>query len=80
MATWSLRRVSALVLREWARTDSMLGAEVTGDVMSHYIWGPRRPSWGIEMTLISSFMRNANRHAQLADVVSTLSPEKGTAL
>ena len=47
-----------------------LGAEIFADVMSHYIWGPRRPSWGIEMTLISSLMRNTNRHTQLADIVS----------
>ena len=48
------------------------GAEIFSDVMSHYIWGPRRPSWGIEMTLISSFMRNTNRHTQLADIVSKM--------
>ncbi|KAJ3514017.1 hypothetical protein NLJ89_g2615 [Agrocybe chaxingu] len=25
--------------------------EVTSDVLSHHIWGPRRKSWGIEMTI-----------------------------
>ena len=43
--------------------------EVIGDVLSHHLWGPRRKSWGIEMTLITSFMRNASRHSQLADIV-----------
>ncbi|KAF8586272.1 alpha/beta-hydrolase [Ramaria rubella] len=46
------------------------GAEITSDIMAHYIWGPRRPSWGIEMTLISSLMRNTGKHSQLADITT----------
>jgi hypothetical protein len=44
--------------------------EVTTDVLSHHIWGPRRKSWGIEMTILSSLFRNAGRHSALVDIVS----------
>jgi hypothetical protein len=49
-----------------------LGAatEVTGDVLSHHVWGPRKKSWGIEMTIVSSLMRGAGRHSTLVDIVS----------
>lgn len=38
------------------------------DVISHHVWGPRRKSWGIEMTILSSLMRDVSRHAALADI------------
>ncbi|KAJ7786580.1 Alpha/Beta hydrolase protein [Mycena metata] len=44
--------------------------EMTGAVISHSIWGPRRKSWGIEMTLITSFMRGAGRHSALVDIAT----------
>ena len=43
--------------------------EITGDVLSHHIWGPRKKSWGIEITIITSFMRGAARHTALVDIV-----------
>jgi hypothetical protein len=46
--------------------------EMTGDVLSHHIWGPRKKSWGIEMTIITSFMRGAARHTALVDIVCIL--------
>lgn len=51
---------------------SLLGTatEVTGDVLSHHVWGPRKKSWGIEMTIVSSLMRGAGRHSTLVDIVS----------
>ena len=54
------------------RLQSLLGAatEVTGDVLSHHVWGPRKKSWGIEMTIVSSLMRGAGRHSTLVDIVS----------
>ncbi|KAJ7170138.1 Alpha/Beta hydrolase protein [Mycena filopes] len=44
--------------------------EMTGAVISHNIWGPRRKSWGIEMTLITSFMRGAGTHSALVDIAT----------
>jgi hypothetical protein len=44
--------------------------EVTGDVLLHHVLGPRRKSWGIEMTIVSSLMRGAGRHSTLVDIVS----------
>ncbi|KAG2154560.1 Alpha/Beta hydrolase protein [Suillus clintonianus] len=38
------------------------------DVISHHVWGPRRKSWGIEMTILSSIMRDVSRHSALADI------------
>ncbi|KAH7886030.1 Alpha/Beta hydrolase protein [Phlebopus sp. FC_14] len=38
------------------------------DILSHHIWGPRRRTWGIEMTIISSLMRDVSRHSALADI------------
>ncbi|KZS93185.1 hypothetical protein SISNIDRAFT_411937 [Sistotremastrum niveocremeum HHB9708] len=44
--------------------------DMTRAFVSHHIWGPKRKSWGIEMTMISSFMRNAGNHSQLTDVTT----------
>ncbi|KAJ7193352.1 Alpha/Beta hydrolase protein [Mycena pura] len=44
--------------------------EMTGAVIAHTIWGPRRKSWGIEMTLITSFMRGAGRHSALVGIAT----------
>lgn len=44
--------------------------EIAGDVVSHSIWGPRRKLWGIEMTLISSLMRDVGRHSALVDITT----------
>ncbi|GAB1524182.1 hypothetical protein RhiTH_007335 [Rhizoctonia solani] len=38
------------------------------DFALHHTRGPRKKSWGIEMTLISSFMRGVARHTRLADI------------
>lgn len=43
------------------------------DILVHHIWGPRRRTWGIEMTVINSMMRDVSRHSSLADIVSDLS-------
>jgi hypothetical protein len=48
--------------------------EMTFDILSHHIIGPRKKSWGIEMTLITSFMRGAARHSSLIDIVCPPSP------
>ena len=42
------------------------------DVISHHLWGPRRKSWGIEMTIITSLMRDVSRHSALADIVGAI--------
>ncbi|EJD54866.1 hypothetical protein AURDEDRAFT_179911 [Auricularia subglabra TFB-10046 SS5] len=42
--------------------------ELATDFVYHHVYGPRRKSWGIEMTLISSFMRNMGTATHLADI------------
>jgi len=44
--------------------------EITSDVLSHHIWGPRRKTWGIEMTIITSLLRGADRHSAFVDIAS----------
>ncbi|KAG6837313.1 hypothetical protein H0H93_011408 [Arthromyces matolae] len=44
--------------------------EITGDVLSHHLWGPRKKSWGIEMTIVSSIMRGAGRHSSFVDITT----------
>ncbi|KAF8911756.1 Alpha/Beta hydrolase protein [Mucidula mucida] len=44
--------------------------QMTGDALAHTIWGPRKKSWGIQMTLMSSLMRGAGKHTELMDVPS----------
>lgn len=58
----------------WAHLVCFTATQITGDVLSHHIWGPRKKSWGIEMTLITSFMRGNGRHSSLVDIVSLFSP------
>ncbi|KAJ7443088.1 hypothetical protein B0H11DRAFT_2251162 [Mycena galericulata] len=48
----------------------MTATEITGAVIAHNIWGPRHKSWGIEMTLITSFMCGAGRHSALVDTTT----------
>ncbi|KAH7914723.1 Alpha/Beta hydrolase protein [Hygrophoropsis aurantiaca] len=38
------------------------------DILFHHILGPRRKTWGIEMTIITSLMRDVSRHSALADI------------
>ncbi|KAG6842448.1 hypothetical protein C0991_007578 [Blastosporella zonata] len=57
-----------LVLPRIETSDS--ATEVTGDVLSHHMWGPRKKSWGIEMTIVSSIMRGAGRHSSLVDIAT----------
>ncbi|KAF9486468.1 alpha/beta-hydrolase [Pholiota conissans] len=42
--------------------------ELTSDVLSHHIWGPRRKSWGIEMTIVTSLIRGTERHSAMVDI------------
>jgi hypothetical protein len=62
--------------RDFRRDDltlfHLLATMIAGDVVSHSIWGPRKKSWGIQMTILSSFMRDAGRHSSLVDIVSAL--------
>lgn len=46
------------------------GLELAADVLSHHIYGPRRKTWGIEMTIVNSLARDASSHSHLFDIVS----------
>ena len=51
--------------------------ELAQEMVHYTLWGPRKPSWGIEMTLISSFMRNMGTATHLADIVRGRLPVAG---
>ena len=53
-----------------------VATEVASDVVSHHIWGPRKKSWSLPMTILAGIMRNAGRHSNLVDIVG-LSPFYG---
>lgn len=44
--------------------------EITSELIYMAIWGPRKKSWGIEMTIITSLMRGAGRHSHLVDITT----------
>ncbi|CAG8485879.1 13664_t:CDS:2 [Ambispora gerdemannii] len=41
---------------------------LTANFLAHHLTGPRRPSWPVQVTLMSSFMRNLSKHTHLASV------------
>lgn len=47
----------------------LLATELFADLVYHHVWGPRRKSWTIEMTLLSALMRNIGQHSHLGDMV-----------
>ncbi|KAI1793186.1 Alpha/Beta hydrolase protein [Ganoderma leucocontextum] len=47
---------------------AMKATTLAADILSHQLWGPRRKSWGIEMTLLSSIMRGLSRYSYLTDI------------
>lgn len=61
----SIQKVSASIIHM-----HLQGLELAMDVLSHHIYGPRRKSWGIEMTIVNSLARDASSHSHLFDIVS----------
>ncbi|KAG1757850.1 Alpha/Beta hydrolase protein [Suillus lakei] len=60
MKVWDVWRYPAFAFNK--------ASSLAFDVISHHVWGPRRKSWGIEMTILSSLMRDVSRHSALADI------------
>ncbi|KAI0033817.1 Alpha/Beta hydrolase protein, partial [Vararia minispora EC-137] len=44
--------------------------EIALDVLIHHLFGPRRKSWGLRMTLLSSVMRDVGNHSSLVDIAT----------
>lgn len=55
--------------------NSIVGFELAGDILSHHVYGPKKKSWGIEMTIVTSIMRDVARHSHLVDIVRLFSRE-----
>ena len=49
-------------------TTSSPAKGLAADIALHHIQGPRRPSWGIEMTVLASLARNLASNTHLTDV------------
>ena len=70
LAPCHFRRFPAVSLGAHLTTTSFdLATEVAGDVVSHQIWGPRKKSWSLPMTILAGVMRGAGRHSNLVDIV-----------
>ena len=66
-----VRNVCVSVIRNRCVSSSCSpGLELAMDVFSHHIYGPRRKTWGIEMTIVNSLARDASSHSHLFDIVS----------
>lgn len=48
---------------------SISATHVASAVVSHAVYGPPKKSWGIEMSVLCSLMRDTSRHSHLTDVV-----------
>ncbi|KIM31627.1 hypothetical protein M408DRAFT_235905 [Serendipita vermifera MAFF 305830] len=42
--------------------------DIASDLLRHQLIGARKKSWGLEMTILSAFMRNIGHHSTLADL------------
>jgi len=67
-----------LLSKVWNSSDSQLlleltlhstVIELTRAFVSYHLWGPPKKSWGLEMTMITCFLRNAAAHSHLIDLV-----------
>jgi hypothetical protein len=56
---------------------SALATEITAELLLHKIWGPRKKSWGIEMTIATSLLRGIGNHSGLIGIVSSHFPGLG---
>lgn len=66
----SVQILDLSVVRDTSRVFCSSGLELATDVLSHHIYGPRRKTWGIEMTIVNSLARDASSHSHLFDIVS----------
>ncbi|KAF9074924.1 Alpha/Beta hydrolase protein [Rhodocollybia butyracea] len=62
------RPVRLLDLWKYGVIAVVKATEVVGAILVHNIYGPKKRSWGIEMTIINTIMRGANRHSALVDI------------
>ncbi|KLO20071.1 lipase/ esterase [Schizopora paradoxa] len=59
-------RLSNLLV--WGVAIAKKSTELAGEVFVHQVWGPRKPSWGIEMTVITTIMRGAGKYSEIASL------------
>ncbi|TCD68296.1 hypothetical protein EIP91_011155 [Steccherinum ochraceum] len=57
-------------LWKWGAFAAVKATHVLGAVVSHNVYGPPKKSWGIEMSILSSIMRDTSRHSHLTDVTT----------
>ncbi|KAH9929679.1 lipase/ esterase [Fomitopsis serialis] len=54
LSLWQLGKVAAF--------GAAKATELFSELVYHHVWGPRRKSWTVEMTLLSALMRNVGQH------------------
>ncbi|KAH9837277.1 lipase/ esterase [Rhodofomes roseus] len=60
LSLWQLGKMAAF--------GAAKATELFSELVYHHVWGPRRKSWAIEMTLLSALMRNVGQHTHLGDM------------
>ncbi|KAF8272870.1 Alpha/Beta hydrolase protein [Lactarius quietus] len=56
-------------IRDLLSLGGLIASRVAGDVVSHQIWGPRKKSWSLPMTILAGIMRDAGRHSKIGGLV-----------
>lgn len=52
-------------------TDSLplpTGTSLTKAFLNHHLYGPPKPSWGVELTLFTSFLREVAAYSHLSSL------------
>ncbi|KAH8099809.1 Alpha/Beta hydrolase protein [Cristinia sonorae] len=57
-------------LWKWGAFAAVKATHVVSAVVSHNIRGPPRKSWGVEMSILCSIMRDTSQHSHLTDVTT----------
>ncbi|KDQ15740.1 hypothetical protein BOTBODRAFT_65401 [Botryobasidium botryosum FD-172 SS1] len=62
------QRLSVLEFWRYAAFVARKMTDAAGALASHHIWGPRKASWGWEMSIVTSFTRGLGKHTHLTNV------------
>jgi len=50
------------------RLRALAGTSLTKAFVQHHIYGPPKPSWGVELTLFTTFLREVSTYSHLSSL------------
>ncbi|EMD42189.1 hypothetical protein CERSUDRAFT_147812 [Gelatoporia subvermispora B] len=62
LSLWQLPKLGAFA--------AVKATSIVKDLLASKIWGPPKKSWGVEMTILWSIMKDVGQHSHLADIVT----------